>query len=140
MSWTAFPNNQELQPVTSHDSWLLCGIWPQETGSIEWPLRPRLVRVQEYAFEGVRQTRPNPRPNRPGARIGSGWRKNPMWPGRPGQKPGCSPLTFFLLKPGTRALNRAGSKNYGGLTHTHTHTHTHIYIYIYKIRWNIYFK
>jgi hypothetical protein len=50
---------------------------------------------------------------------------------QPGQKPGCNPLTFLLKrhrfdlkkidqddpvtrsKPGTRALDRAGSENYG---------------------------
>jgi hypothetical protein len=53
---------------------------------------------------------------------------------QPGQKPGCNPLIFFLLKqrrfdffkkkltrttrskPETRALNRAGSKNYVRVT------------------------
>jgi hypothetical protein len=60
-------------------------------------------------------------------------------PARPGQKPGCNSLTFFLLKqrrfdffkkkfdpddpvtwskPGTRALDRAESKNYDLLLKT----------------------
>jgi hypothetical protein len=68
-------------------------------------------------------------------------RKNPMWPGWPGQKPGCSQLTFVFFftkttlfwfkkkltrttwwsgqnlvtrsKPGTRVLDMSGSENYG---------------------------
>jgi hypothetical protein len=129
MSWTAFPNNKELQPVTSHDSWLLCGIWPQETGSIEWPYAQGWCGSMSMRSRG-KANLAGPEIQPTGARIGPGWRKNLMWPGRPGQKPGCNPLTFFLLKPGTRALDRAGSKNYGGKA-THTHTHTYIYIYIY---------
>ena len=73
---------------------------------------------------------------RPGARAGSGWRKNsgrknPMWPGDLVKNHGCNPLTFVLFftktmlfwfkkkridpgdpmtqsKPGARALDRAG--------------------------------
>jgi hypothetical protein len=98
---------------------------------------------RKYSFK----TRPGPT-GRSEAEIELGWRKNrrrknPVWPGwpseltrqdpaRPGQKPGCNPLTFIFLlkrrrfdflkkkltratrsKHETRALNRTESKNYG---------------------------
>jgi hypothetical protein len=95
-----------------------------------WVFMLGIQNCSVMGFKHSFETRPRPA-GRPGARTGPGWRKNRV--GKNPVRPGCNPLTLVFFtkttsfwfkkidptdpvtrsKPGTRALDRDGSENYG---------------------------